>query len=227
LQTDYIDIYQLHWPERYVNNFGKLGYQHDENEKWEDNFVDILQSLKELMEEGKIRYWGLSNETPWGVMNFIRKAEQYGLPKPITIQNPYNLLNRSYEVGLAEISMRENIGLLAYSPLAFGLLSGKYHNGFDVQNSRIKLFPKLSRYSSDHVHSIALKYVELALKFELPPAHMALAFVNTRPFLWSNIIGATTMDQLKENINSIHTTIPDEAIKEIEALHKINSNPAP
>lgn len=227
LHTDYIDIYQLHWPERNVNNFGLLGFKHDANEKWEDNFLEILQSLNELIQEGKIRHWGLSNETPWGVMNFIRKAEQFGLPKPMTIQNPYNLLNRSYEVGLAEISIRENIGLLAYSPLAFGLLSGKYHNGADVHNSRIKLFPKLSRYSSEHVHQIAEKYIDIAYKYELSPSKMALAFVNTRPFLWSNIIGATTMDQLKENIDSIHVSIPDEALREIEYLHKVNSNPAP
>jgi len=227
LHTDYIDIYQLHWPERNVNNFGKLGFKHDANEKWEDNFLEILQSLNELIEEGKIRHWGLSNETPWGVMNFIRKAEQCGLPKPITIQNPYNLLNRSYEVGLAEISIRENIGLLAYSPLAFGLLTGKYHNGADVLKSRIKLFPKLSRYSSEHVYQIAEKYTDIAYKYGLSPSQMTLAFVNTRPFLWSTIIGATTMDQLKENIGSIHVSIPDEAFREIESLHKINSNPAP
>lgn len=227
LQTDYVDLYQLHWPERKVNNFGKLGYEFDPNEQWEDNFLEIINSLHELIKQGKIRYWGLSNETAWGVMNFLRKAEQNGLPKPITIQNPYNLLNRSFEVGLAEVSIREDIGLLAYSPMAFGLLSGKYHNGSDVQNSRIKLFPKLPRYSSEAVYRIAEKYISIAKSYSLSPAQMSLAYVNTRPFLISSIIGATTIDQLKENISSIDVDLPAEAIKEIEVVHKINSNPAP
>ncbi|MCK5699685.1 MAG: aldo/keto reductase, partial [Cyclobacteriaceae bacterium] len=196
LQTDYVDIYQLHWPERNVNSFGKLGYEFDENEKWKDNFLEILTSLNELIKQGKIRHCGVSNETPWGVMNFLRKAEQNGLPKPITIQNPYNLLNRSFEVGLAEVSIRENIGLMAYSPMAFGMLSGKYHDGSDVQNSRIKLFPKLPRYSGENTFKVAEMYIKIAKKYGLSPAQMSLAFVNTRPFLCSNIIAATTMDQL-------------------------------
>lgn len=227
LQTDYVDLYQLHWPERNVNIFGKLGYVHDNDEQWTDNFLEVLTSLNELIKQGKIRHWGLSNETPWGVMNFLRKAEQNGLPKPISIQNPYNLLNRSFEVGLAEVAMREDIGLLAYSPMAFGLLSGKYHDGSDVQNSRIKLFPKLPRYSTEAIFHIADKYVSIAKKYELSPAQMSLAYVNSRPFLISTIIGATTMDQLKENISSIHLDLPAEALKEIEGVHKLNSNPAP
>ena len=227
LKTDYIDIYQLHWPERNVNNFGKLGYEHKEDEQWEDNLLEVIQSLNELIKQGKIRYWGLSNETPWGVMSFIRRAEENGLPGPLTIQNPYSLLNRSYEVGLAEISMRENIGLLAYSPMAFGLLSGKYHNGAEVDNARLKLFPKLSRYSSEWVHEIAGKYIAIANKYGISPAKMALAFVNSRPFLWSNIIGATNMDQLQENIDSINITLDSDILKEIEDLHKMHSNPAP
>lgn len=226
-QTDYVDIYQLHWPERKVNNFGKLGYEYDEEEQWEDNFLEIISNLNKLIKLGKIRHWGVSNETPWGVMNFLRKAEQNGLPKPITIQNPYNLLNRSFEVGLAEVSIRENIGLMAYSPMAFGMLSGKYHDGSDVQNSRIKLFPKLPRYSGENTFKVAEMYIKIAKKYGLSPAQMSLAFVNTRPFLCSNIIAATTMDQLKENIKSIHVVIPDKALKEIEAVHKSNSNPAP
>ena len=227
LQTDYIDIYQLHWPERNVNSFGKLGYEFDENEKWKDNFLEILTNLNKLISQGKIKYWGVSNETPWGVMNYLRKAEQVGLPRPITIQNPYNLLNRTYEVGLAEVSIREDIGLLSYSPMAFGLLSGKYHDGSDVQNSRITLFPKLPRFSSENTFRVAEMYINIAKKYNLSPAQMSLAFVNTRPFLQSNIIAATTMDQLKENINSIQVVIPDEALKEIELVHKLNSNPAP
>lgn len=227
LQTDYIDLYQLHWPERNCNRFGQLGYKHEEDEKWEDNFFEILSSLNKHIKSGKIKYWGLSNETPWGVMNFLKKAEENGLPKPVTIQNPYNLLNRTYEVGLSEISMREHIGLLAYSPMAFGLLSGKYHNHSDVSNSRIKLFPKFTRYSSEHVHYIAGKYINVAKKFGLSPGQMALAYVNTKPFLSANIIGATNMDQLKENINSINISLSEEVVKEIELIHHEYSNPAP
>ncbi len=227
LQTDYIDIYQLHWPERNVNNFGQLGYKHDENEQWENNLLEVVESLNELKKEGKIRYWGLSNETPWGVMSFIRKAEENSLTRPLTIQNPYSLLNRTFEVGLAEISMRESIGLLAYSPLAFGLLSGKYHNGAVVHNSRLKLFPKLSRYSSEWVHEVAGKYIEIASSSGYSPAQMALSYVNSRPFVWSNIIGATTMDQLAENIESIHITLENDVINALENVHKLHSNPAP
>lgn len=227
LQTDYVDIYQLHWPERKVNSFGKLGYEYDEEEQWEDNFLEIITHLNELIKQGKIRHWGVSNETPWGVMNFLRKAEQHALPKPITIQNPYNLLNRTFEVGLAEVCIRENIGLLAYSPMAFGLLSGKYHDGSDVRNCRINLFPKLPRYTKETTFQVAEMYVKIAQKYGLSPAQMALAYVNSRSFLYSNIVGATSMDQLKENIDSIHLVIPDEAVKEIEDVHKLNSNPAP
>jgi len=160
-------------------------------------------------------------------MNFLKKAELSGLPKPITIQNPYNLLNRTFEIGLSEIVLRENIGLLAYSPMAFGLLSGKYHNGSDVKNARITLFPKLPRYSSKIVFDVAQMYIEIAKKYGMSPAQMALAFVNSRPFLWSNIIGATSMQQLRLNIDSIDMVIPEEAIKEIEEVQKLNSNPAP
>ncbi len=227
LQTDYVDIYQLHWPERSLNIFGQLGYEYDKNDKWEDNFLDIITNLSELIKKGKVRHWGVSNESPWGLMHYLHLAEKAGLPKPITIQNPYNLLNRSFEVGLAEISFRENVGLLSYSPLGFGLLSGKYHNGTDVSACRMKLFPELPRYSSKNVFSVAEKYINIAKKYGISPAQMSLAFVNTRPFLCSNIIGATSMKQLKENINSIDVTIPDDAIKEIELVHKVNSNPAP
>jgi len=227
LQTDYLDLYQLHWPERNVNNFGKLGYKHDDYEKWNDNLLEVVQNLANLIDQGKIRHWGVSNETPWGMMRFLQLAKENGLPKPITIQNPYNLLNRTYEVGLAEISMREQMGLLSYSPMAFGILSGKYHDGSDVSNSRITLFPQLPRYSSEIVHKEAGRYINIAKKYDLNPSQMALAFVNSRPFLWSNIIGATTMEQLKLNIDSINITIPEDCLSDIEKVHLANSNPAP
>jgi aryl-alcohol dehydrogenase-like predicted oxidoreductase len=227
LQTDYVDIYQLHWPERNVNNFGQLGYKHDENEAWEDNLLEVIQSLSAQVQAGKIRHWGLSNETPWGVMSFLRRADENNLPRPVSIQNPYNLLNRSYEVGLAEISMRESIGLLAYSPLAFGMLTGKFHDGSDVTQARLTLFPKFSRYSAPVVHDVAGQYVDIARRYGLSPTQMALAYVNSRPFLWSNIIGATNIDQLRENIESVNITLGPDILKEIGEVHKINSNPAP
>lgn len=227
LQTDYLDIYQLHWPERNTNMFGTLGYQHKEDEQWEDNFASILQSMDKLVRAGKIRYWGLSNETPWGVMHFMRLAEKHGYPLPVSIQNPYSLLNRSFEVGLAEIAIREHIGLLSYSPMAFGLLSGKYHDGREVSQARLRRFPKMARYSEDFVMDIAAKYIEIANKHGLSPAQMALAFVSSRPFLTSNIIGATTLAQLKENIESIDLDLSDKVIAEIDSVHRQHSNPAP
>ena len=210
-----------------MNRFGQLGYIHDPDERWQDNLLEVTQNLSNLIKQGKVRHWGLSNESPWGVMKFLQIAKENGLPKPICIQNPYSLLNRTYEVGLAEISMRENIGLLAYSPLAFGMLTGKYHDGSDVSACRLKLFPKLARYSGEVVYEIAGKYIEIAKKYDLNPSQMALAYVNSKPFLWSSIIGATSLEQLKQNIGSISISIPDECLSEIEKVHTVNSNPAP
>lgn len=227
LQADYLDIYQLHWPERNMNKFGQLGYKHDDHERWQDNLLEVIQNLSNLIKQGKIRHWGVSNESPWGVMKFLQLAGENGLPKPITIQNPYSLLNRSFEVGLAEIAMRENIGLLAYSPLAFGMLTGKYHDGSDVSDCRLKRFPKLARYSSVLAHEVSGSYIKIANKYGLNPSQMALAYVNTRPFLWSNIIGATSIGQLKQNIESISITMPEACLSEIEKVHAANSNPAP
>jgi len=227
LQTDYVDLYQLHWPERNVNNFGQLGYKHDEDEQWENNLIEVIENLNELIKLGKIRHWGLSNESPWGVMSFLHLADKHSLPRPLSIQNPYNLLNRSYEVGLAEISMRENIGLLAYSPLAFGMLTGKYHNGVDTEDGRLNLFPKLSRYSSDWVREVAGQYIRLANDFDITPTQMALAFVSSKPFTWSNIIGATTMKQLRENIESINITLNNDMVSALDEVHRKISNPAP
>jgi len=227
LQTDYIDLYQLHWPERNTNYFGKLGYTHDPNDDWEDNFLEILETMNDLVQAGKIRYFGISNETPWGLMRFLQLAEQHNLPRCVSIQNPYSLLNRTFEVGLAEIAIREKAGLLAYSPLAFGLLSGKYHNGTDSDRDRINKYKRMSRYNGALTREAAGKYVELARANGLTPTQLALAFINSRPFLTSNIIGATTMEQLKENIESIDVKLDTETLNVIENIHQEIPNPAP
>ena len=227
LQTDYVDIYQLHWPERSANYFGKLGYEHSPEDIWEDNFLEVITKLNDLIKEGKIRHWGLSNETAWGVMRCLQLAEKHNLPKPLTIQNPYGLLNRSYEVGLAEVSIRENVPLLAYSPLGFGVLSGKYRSGDVPKNSRLDLFPRFARYNGEPTRDAAELYFQIADKYKFSPVHLALAYVTSRPFLGANIIGATTMDQLKENIASINLDLTDEIISELDDVQKAISNPAP
>lgn len=225
LKTDYLDLYQLHWPERMTNFFGKRGFTYT-NDGWEDNFQEILEKLKKLVDEGKVRHVGLSNENPWGFMKFIEYSK-IGLPKMITIQNPYSLLNRLFEVGNAEICKRENVGLLAYSPLGFGVLSGKYRNGKMPENSRLKLFPNLARFSNDNCAKAIDMYYEISQKHNMTLAEMSLAFVNDRPFVTSNIIGATSMDQLKENINSINIKLSDEIISEINLVNEKIPNPAP
>lgn len=227
LQTDYIDLYQLHWPERNTNYFGKRGFEEDPNDSWQDNIHQVLQTLKSLIKEGKIRHIGLSNETPWGVMRFLEESKQHDLPRMITLQNPYSLLNRTYEVGLAEMGMRENMGLLAYSPLAFGVLSGKYLGGKKPEGARLTLFPRFSRYDGGTAAEATQKYVDLAAAHQIPVAQMALAFVTAQPWVTSNIIGATTMEQLKENINSIHINITEALWKGIQAIHSQIPNPAP
>jgi aryl-alcohol dehydrogenase-like predicted oxidoreductase len=218
LQTDYIDVYQLHWPERFTNTFGIRGYKHISKEQWEDNFSQILFNLNELIKEGKIRHIGLSNENPWGVMRFLEESKQ-NLPRMITIQNSYSLLNRQFEIGNAEISMRENIGLLAYSPLACGVLTGKYIQGKDQPNSRLNLFKRFIRYSSDQSTLATKKYLVLANDLGISLTHMALAFVNQQTFVTSNIIGATDINQLKENIDSINFELDHNAINAINAIH--------
>lgn len=227
LQTDYIDVYQLHWPERKTNFFGQLNYEHDTSDLWEDNFVDVLTSLKELTDTGKVRYIGISNETAWGAMKFLHYAEKFNLPKIITIQNPYSLLNRVYDIALAELSMREKVSLLAYSPLAFGMLAGKYLDRKKPNNARLTLFPRMARYSNDLCFEATQKYADIAKKYNMSLAHMSLAYVNSRPFLGSNIIGATTMEQLKENISSKDVQLIPEIIKEINEVHQLIPNPAP
>lgn len=225
MQTDYIDLYQIHWPARKTNFFGNRGYYHKDG--WEDNFLERIEALNELISQGKIRHWGISNETPWGLLNYMRLADKHGLPKLVSVQNPYNLLNRLYEVGMAEISIREDVGLLSYSPMAFGFLSGKYHKGLDKPRDRINKFPGMSRYKSDSCHLATQQYLEIAEKHGMSLAQMSLAFVNQQRFLTSTIIGATTMDQLKENIASIDLKLSKELIKEINQIHDLIPNPAP
>ncbi|MBW8242322.1 NADP(H)-dependent aldo-keto reductase [Muricauda oceani] len=228
LQTDYIDLYQLHWPERNTNYFGQRGYNAHAVDVWDDNIHQVLETLRDLIAEGKIRHVGLSNETPWGAMRYLEESKVHqSLPRMKTIQNPYNLLNRLFEVGLSEISMREQIGLLAYSPLGFGVLSGKYLTEVPPRKGRITLFPNYNRYSGDTAVQATEMYAQLAQEHGLSMAQMALAFVNTRPFLTSNIIGATTMEQLKENIESIHVDLSDEVLEGIEEIHNAIPNPAP
>tara|TARA_B100000941_G_scaffold253833_1_gene201704 strand:- start:976 stop:2007 length:1032 start_codon:yes stop_codon:yes gene_type:complete len=225
LKTDYIDLYQLHWPERMTNFFGKRGFNYVDD-GWEDNFQEILEKLRKIVDQGKIRHIGLSNENPWGFMKFIEYSK-IGLPKMITIQNPYSLLNRLFEIGNAEVCKREETGLLAYSPLGFGVLSGKYRNGKIPDNSRLKLFPNLSRFSNDNCIKAVDMYYQISQKYNMTLAEMSLAFVNDRPFVTSNIIGATSMDQLKENINSVNIKLSDDIISEINKVNEEIPNPAP
>ncbi|MEK6153170.1 aldo/keto reductase [Flavobacteriaceae bacterium 3-367] len=228
LQTDYIDLYQLHWPERATNFFGQRGYTHQVTDYWKDNIHQVLETLRDLVQEGKIRHVGLSNETPWGTMRFLEESKVHdSLPRMITIQNPYSLLNRTFEVGLAEIAIRENIGLIPYSPMGFGVLSGKYLGGKMPENARITIFPNYSRYSGETAVAATQRYYDLAQERQMSLAQMALAFVNTRPFVTSTIIGATSMEQLKENIASIELDLSEEVLKGIEEIHGAIPNPAP
>jgi len=227
LQTDYIDLYQLHWPERNANFFGKRNYVHNSNEEWEDNFQQVIKKLDSLVDQGKIRHYGLSNETSWGVMRHLSESSKHKLTRCKTIQNPYSLLNRLFEINLAEVSMRENVGLLAYSPMAFGRLSGKFLDGKMPKDSRIKLFPQFSRYNSEQSIHATQMYAALARELNVSLAQFSLAFVNQQPFVTANIIGATTMEQLKENIGSIHVELSAETIEKIDFIQNSQPNPAP
>lgn len=230
LQTDYLDLYQLHWPERRTNFFGYLGYKHSDQDPWQENFLEIIETLASLQKEGKIRHWGISNETPWGMMQYLHLAKLHSLPKPVSIQNPYSLLNRSFEVGLAEIAIREQAGLLAYSPLAFGMLTGKYHtdSGSKPKDSRLSLYgDEMTRYNSDISYQATAAYLKIAQENGYSLTQMALAYVNSRRFVTSNIIGATKMEQLIENIASAELNLPKEVLKAIESVHQRYPNPAP
>ena len=225
LQTDCIDLYQLHWPDRYTNFFGQRGYFH--REQLETPIEETLRALEEIIQSGKVRAIGLSNETPWGTMKFLEFADREGLPRVDSIQNPYSLLNRTYEIAMAEVSHREDVGLLAYSPLGMGLLTGKYRNGAKPEGSRMVVFERFTRYEGAETWEAAERYLQLADDHGINPTHMALAFVNTRPFVVSNIIGATTMEQLKMNIDSLDVALSQDVLKGIEAIQQAIPNPAP
>jgi len=226
LNTDYLDLYQLHWPQRQTNYFGKLGYQYSETTV-PVTLLETLEALTEQVRAGKIRYIGVSNETAWGVMRYLQLAEKHELPRIVTIQNPYSLLNRSFEVGLAEISQHEGVELLAYSSLAFGTLSGKYLNGAKPAGARNTLFSRFTRYSGEQSQRAIAEYVALAQKHHLDPSQMALAYVRQQPFVASTLLGATTMEQLKINIDSFNLTLDADVLEGIEAIHRRYTYPAP
>lgn len=226
LKTDYIDLYQLHWPERPTFAFGRLDYEHIEDDTWTP-FEEVLEALQKQIEAGRIRAVGCSNETPWGLMKMLALADNAGLPRMASIQNAYSLINRVFEVGLAEVAIREDCGLLAYSPLAFGTLSGKYLNGARPPGARLTLFPQYGRYIKPAAIKATEQYVEIAKRHGLDPAQMALSFVNDRQFMTSNIIGATTSEQLASNLASDDLVLSDEVMAEIDSVHVGHPNPAP
>lgn len=225
LQTDVIDLYQVHWPQRPTNYFGKLGYEHRDVEG--PSIEETLGALSELVQQGKVRYIGISNETPWGLHEYLRLHRERGWPRVQSIQNPYSLLNRSFEVGLAEFAHREDVGLLAYSPLAFGVLSGKYLGGARPATARLVLFTRFTRYNSPEAEAATQAYVDLAREHGLDPAQMALAYVHSRPFVVSNIIGATTIEQLRSNLDSAALSLSPAVLESIETLHRRHTIPSP
>ena len=225
LQTDYIDLYQLHWPDRPINLFGGLGYKHIDGDT--HPIGEILDALNDIVKQGKVRHIGLSNETPWGTMKFLHESQTRNLPRVQSIQNAYNLLNRTFELGGSEIAHREKVGLLAYSPLAQGYLTGKYQNGALPQGSRKQLFNRLQRYETPKAAEAIDAYLAVAKKHGLDASQMANQFATTRPFVTSNIIGATTMEQLKLAIGSIDIPWTEELEKDIDAVHIGQPNPCP
>ena len=227
LGVEYIDLYQLHWPERETNFFGRLGYPYPEKDDSLTPILETLEALEEIKKDGKVRSFGVSNETPWGVMKFLSLASKYHLPRMATIQNPYSLLNRTYEIGLAEVTHHEDIGLLAYSPLAFGRLTSKYLGGAKPKGARLTEYSRFTRYNSKECREATELYAEVAQNHGLSLPQMALAFVSSRPFVSSNIIGATNLDQLKENIESAEITLSVDCLQDIEGVHKKFPNPGP
>ena len=227
LQTDYIDLYQLHWPERQTNTFGVRDYKHNSSDQWEDNFNEILQTLDAIIKAGKIRHIGISNEKAWGTMRYLEESKKHNLPRMITIQNAYSLINRVFEGDMAEVAIRENIGLLAYSPMAFGVLSGKYIKGIEEENSRLKMYPRFARYSSEQSTEATKKYLKIAEDHNMKLSQMSLAFVTQQPFITSTIIGASSVRQLRENIESINIKLDTDLLTKINAVHAVIPNPAP
>lgn len=226
LNTDYLDLYQLHWPQRATNCFGKLNYQYTDD-KATVTLLETLEALTEQVRAGKIRYIGVSNETPWGVMRYLQLAEKHELPRIVSIQNPYSLLNRSFEIGLAEISQHEGVELLAYSSLAFGTLSGKYLNGAKPAGARNTLFTRFNRYSGQQTQRAIAEYVALAKKHGLDPSQMALAFVRQQPFVASTLLGATSVEQLKINLDSLDVILDEDVLQALEEIHTRFTIPAP
>lgn len=221
LQTDYIDLYQVHWPERKSNFFGVRGVSHvDKNERFVP-LEEVLFYMSELVDEGKIRYIGVSNESPWGVAEYLRASRDKSLPRIVSIQNQYSLTNRTFEIGLSEMVLRENIGMLAYSPLGFGVLSGKYLDGKKPDGTRLAIYTERinQRYNPKRAQQAIKRYVELAKDHGLAPATFALAFVTSREFVTSAIIGATNLEQLKENIDAGEVKLSDNILSEIEKIH--------
>lgn len=229
LQTDYIDLYQLHWPQRPTNFFGKLGYGNTEAQNTDEitALEETLTALSHEIKNGRIRYIGLSNETPWGTLKFLHLAEKLGLEKFVSVQNPYNLLNRTYEIGMSEIAYHENVGLLAYSPLAFGYLTGKFRHGARPANTRISLYSRFSRYSNPQSEWATEQYAQLAEQHDLTLTQLSLAFIKQQFFVNSTIIGATNLDQLKENIQAFEIELSTDVLEGIEAIHRQQPNPAP
>lgn len=229
LQSDYIDLYQLHWPQRPTNFFGKLGYGNTEAQQDTEitALEETLSALSNEIKKGRIRYIGLSNETPWGTLKFLHLAEKLGLEKFVSVQNPYSLLNRTYEIGMSEIAHYENVGLLAYSPLAFGYLTGKFRNGARPANARVTLFSRFSRYSNPESEWATEQYAQLAERHGLTLTQLSLAFIKQQFFVTSTIIGATNLDQLKENIQAFEIDLSAEVLQGIEDIHRQQPNPAP
>jgi len=226
LQTDYVDLYQVHWPDRSTNFFGKLGYE-PKDDAGAVPIEETLETLDQLVRAGKVRHIGISNETPWGLAEYLRLARERGWPLPAAIQNPYNLLNRTYEIGLAEFAHREQVGLLAYSPLAFGVLSGKYLDGARPPGARLTLFSRFQRYTGERIEPAVRAYVELARRHGLDPAQMALAYVYGRPFVTSVLVAATTLEQLRSNVAAQALVLPADVVASIEKIHRNHPNPAP
>lgn len=226
LQTDYVDLYQVHWPDRRTNFFSRLGYQHQEPDT-STPIEETLEVLGELVQAGKVRHVGISNETPWGVHRYLHAAYEQGLPRPVSIQNPYSLLNRSFEVGLAEMAIKEQVGLLAYSPLGFGVLTGKFLDGARPPSARLVRWSRFTRYSGATGQQATAAYVAIARAHGLDPAQMALAFVHRQPFVTSTLIGATTMAQLETNLKSVEVRLSAEVMQAIDEVHRTYSNPCP